>query len=409
MKLFEVDTLEEARAKLCAAAGPSFVTTETVPVPQALGRVLAEELRSGIDVPGFLRSTVDGYAVVARDTQGAGESIPVFLKTVGEVAMGRPATVTVESGTCAYVPTGGMLPPGADAMVMVEYCEPFGDDGVAVYSAVGTGRSTVARGEDIREGTVFLKKGTVIRPQEIGAMASAGVRQATVYRPLTVTILSTGDELADPAETLTPGKIYDINTYALEALAARRGFVVNGRQVVRDDAAALEDAMRQGMARSDIVVISGGSSQGKKDMTADIIDRLADCGVLTHGLAVKPGKPTILGYDKASRTMLAGLPGHPVAAMMVFELIVCRAVRELTGQALAIGVYAAMETNVGCDAGKSNCILIELLDGPDGYIARPIYGKSGLITTLSRAHGYTVTDRNKEGVRGGETVFVNLL
>ncbi len=229
MKLFEVDTLEEARAKLCAAAGPSFVTTETVPVPQALGRVLAEELRSGIDVPGFLRSTVDGYAVVARDTQGAGESIPVFLKTVGEVAMGRPATVTVESGTCAYVPTGGMLPPGADAMVMVEYCEPFGDDGVAVYSAVGTGRSTVARGEDIREGTVFLKKGTVIRPQEIGAMASAGVRQATVYRPLTVTILSTGDELADPAETLTPGKIYDINTYALEALAARRGFVVNGR------------------------------------------------------------------------------------------------------------------------------------------------------------------------------------
>ena len=409
MKLFQVDTLDEARARLCAAAGSYPAGTETIPVPQSLGRVLAEDLSAGVDVPGFLRSTVDGYAVLSRDTQGAGESIPVFLKPIGEVAMGENTELTIQSGECVYVPTGAMLPAGADAVVMVEYCEPFGSDGIAVYNAVSPGRHTVERGEDMRRGTVFLRRGIEIRPQEIGAMASAGVQQVCVYRPLTVTILSTGDELADPAEPLTPGKVYDINTYSLEALAARRGFRVNGRGVVRDDRSALEQALRDGMARSDVVVISGGSSQGKKDMTSAVIDELTDHGVLTHGLAVKPGKPTILGYDGASNTILAGLPGHPVAAMLVFELILCQVMRQLTGRGPALGVYASMETNVGCDAGKANCILVELLESADGYLARPIYGKSGLITTLSRAHGYTLTDQNKEGVRQGETVFVHLL
>jgi molybdopterin molybdotransferase len=407
MKMFHVDTPEEARGKLLKAM-EGRLRAEVLPVRRAVGRTLAEDVVSSLDVPGFARSTVDGYAVVAADTQGAGEAMPSFLEIVGEVRMGEGTELSLVSGQCAYVPTGAMLPAGADAVVMVEYCEPFDDRHVAVYDAVSHGRNTVVRGEDISAGAVFLRRGTVIGPRELGALAAAGVEAVKVYAPLRLAVLSTGDELVQPGSPLSDGQIYDINTPALTALAESRGFLVTSRTVLRDDADALRAAVRRAMEESDIVAVSGGSSQGKKDLTASIIDEVAVPGVFTHGLALKPGKPTILGYDARSGKILAGLPGHPVAAMMVFLLLIAGAADALMGRPEGFSIPAVMAVNVGCDAGKVNCIAVELMQTPRGTAAVPVYGKSGLITTLTRACGYILTDQNCEGLKEGETAQVRL-
>lgn len=408
MKLLVVDTLEAAREKMMKAMGSWQMESEKVWISEALGRVLAENVYSRNPVPDFRRSSVDGYAVRAKDTQGASESLPAFLEVVEEVFMGEEARSVIISGQCAYVPTGGMIPEGADAMVMVEYCESFDEDNIAVYDAVSPGRNMVGIGEDMQADTMLLSRGVVVRAQEIGALASAGIRIVSVYKEMRLTIISTGDELVDAENLPGKGQIYDINTCALKALAEKHGFKVVRTMVLRDDEALLKEAVRDAMQISDMVVVSGGSSQGKKDVTAKVIDELGTPGVFTHGLALKPGKPTIGGYDTESETMLIGLPGHPVAAMMVFELICVWVLEELTGKKKRKEIRASMETNVASAPGKATCQLVELLENEEGYVARPIFGKSGLITTLTRADGYTIIDVNKEGLKPGEVVKVQL-
>ena len=408
MKLLVVDTLETARAKMMKAIGNWTVESERVKISEAMGRVLSEDVLSRYPVPEFRRSSVDGYAVKAKDTQGATENLPVFLEVVEEVQMGQGAKSVIISGQCAYVATGGMIPEGADAMVMVEYCESFDEDNIAVYDAVSPGRNMVGIGEDMLADTILLSRGVVVRAQEIGALASAGIREVSVYKKMRLTVISTGDELVDASTTPELGQIYDINTYALVALAEKHGFSVVHSVVLKDEKQLLKETVREAMNFSDMVVVSGGSSQGKKDVTAKVMDELGTPGVFTHGLALKPGKPTIGGYDMESRTILIGLPGHPVAAMMVFELIGVWIVEELTGKKKRKEIRASMETNVASAPGKATCQLVELIEGEEGYLARPIFGKSGLITTLTRADGYTMIDVNKEGLKPGEVVKVQL-
>lgn len=408
MKLFDVDTIEQAKEKIKKSAEALFTKSEVVPVCEALGRVCAEDVYSRVNVPGFLRSTVDGYAVLAKDTQGAGESIPTFLKIVGEVPMGEAAVGKIVSGQCMYVPTGGMLPEGADAMVMVEFCESFGETDIAVYDAVSVGRNTIEKGEDTKENTVVLKKGTTLRAQDIGALSSVGVTEMRVYTKLRVFVISTGDEITAPGKELTPGKIYDINSYSISSSAIAHGFASAGYAVVKDDEKALYDTVCDAMTRCDIVCMSGGSSQGKKDMTESIINQVSTPGVYTHGLALKPGKPTILGYDEKSETLMCGLPGHPVAAMMVFELLVSDSADEVRGVRKPILIPAAFSTNAACDAGKANCFPVKLVDTEKGLAAQPQLGKSGLITTLTNADGYIVTGENLEGIKENQLVHVRL-
>ena len=408
MKLLVVDRLEAAREKMMKAIGDWTVESERVRISEAMGRVLSEDVLSRYPVPEFRRSSVDGYAVKAKDTQGATENLPVFLEVVEEVQMGQGAKSVIISGQCAYVATGGMIPEGADAMVMVEYCESFDEDNIAVYDAVSPGRNLVGIGEDMLADTIFLSRGVVVRAQEIGALASAGIRDVSVYKKMRLTVISTGDELVDASTTPELGQIYDINTYALVALAEKHGFSVVHSVVLKDEEQLLKETVREAMNFSDMVVVSGGSSQGKKDVTAKVMDELCTPGVFTHGLALKPGKPTIGGYDTESRTILIGLPGHPVAAMMVFELIGVWIVEELTGKKKRKEIRASMETNVASAPGKATCQLVELIEGEEGYLARPIFGKSGLITTLTRADGYTMIDVNKEGLKPGEVVKVQL-
>lgn len=408
MRLLKVDTLQEAREKLLKAAAGKPLKTEKVHFASSLGRILAGDMKSEENIPGFRRSTVDGYAVRATDTQGVTESIPVFLDVIEQVSMGAAPTKAVGPGQAIYVPTGGMVPEGADAMVMIEFCEKFDETSIAVYDSVSPGRNVVAIGEDIAKGSGFLSKGQIIRPQEVGTLASAGVFEPEVFVPWKVTVISTGDELVGGEAVPEKGQIRDINTYSVSAAAARLGFEVIGTEVLKDDEALIEATVKDAMAVSDLVVVSGGSSQGEKDHTADVMDRLSDGGVFTHGIALKPGKPTILGYDGAGDTILVGLPGHPAAAMMVFELMIGWLWRTLTGQKERPVVVAEITENVAAAGGRATCQLVELIDEEDTYKAVPIFGKSGLMTTLTRADGYVLIETNEEGLKEGQQVKVIL-
>lgn len=409
MKFLQVDTISQAREKLIREVGEDFVKTETVDIEKAYGRCLAEDIYADEPVPDFRRATVDGYAVRASDTQGAGESIPVFLSVVEEVAIGSPSKKTIKSGECAYVPTGGMIPDGADAMVMVEYTELFQETEAAVYTSVSSGSGVVQVGEDAEKGALLLKKGSIIGVSQTGVLASLGKKTVKVYVPWHITVISTGDELAEPGEEKGSCQVYDINTHALCALAEENGMVVEKAFVLKDEEEKIEQELRNALSYSDIVVISGGSSQGKKDMTARLIDKIAEPGVWTHGLAMKPGKPTIVGMDKKSGTLLLGLPGHPVAAIMVFKLLLVWLKQALFGEKELPGVPAVLESNIPGAAGRAICQTVKLKKEEDGYRAIPVFGKSGLMHTLIQSDGYVMVDAEQEGIRTGETVYVHLL
>lgn len=434
MKLLKVDTLEAALDKLEAAMvsggthgaggihgegtyGAGMLEAEWVPVLKAPGRIAAADVLCGEDIPGFDRSTMDGYAVVARDTQGAGESMPTFLDLAGEVEMGQSPKFELSSGQCAYVPTGGMLPQGADAVAMVEYCQPFGTDKVAVYSPLSPGHNMVHAGDDVRCGEVLVRRGRRIRPSDMGLLSAAGKTEIKVYKPWKIYIISTGDEIVPPQAMPLPGQVRDVNSAGLLGEALACGFNVAGLEVVWDSQEVLADKVRSAMKECDVVVISGGSSQGKKDATEAVIDSLTSSGAFTHGLAVKPGKPTIIGFDGPTECAVIGLPGHPVAALLLFRLIVGGIWKQLTGAAEAekeIAVDAVMASNIAASPGRKTFQLVTLdyehIDLETGLPqAVPVLGKSGLIRTMSAADGYVVMDVNDEGLCRGERVKVCML
>lgn len=409
MRFLQVDTISGARERLLQEVGDNFLKMETVKLSEAYGKCLAEDICAEENIPDFRRATVDGYAVKASDTQGAGESVPVFLSVVDEISIGKPALREIKNGECAYVPTGGMIPDGADAMVMVEYTELFDKRDAAVYSSVSAGNGVVQIGEDAKKGELLLSRGTVLHSAQTGVLASLGKHTVKVYAPWHITIISTGDELAEVGEEKGRCQVYDINTHALYALAKEQGMTVDKAFSVKDEDEKIEQALKDALLCSDIVVISGGSSQGKKDMTADIIDKIAEPGVWTHGLALKPGKPTIVGMDKPSGTLLIGLPGHPVAAIMVFQLLLVWLQKNLRGEKEAPGVPAVLSSNIPGAAGRAVCQTVKLEKEENGYRAIPVFGKSGLMHTLTQADGYVLVEADKEGICKGETVYVQLL
>ena len=409
MRFLQVDTISGARERLLQEVGDNFLKMETVKLSEAYGKCLAENIYAEENIPDFRRATVDGYAVKASDTQGAGESVPVFLSVVDEISIGKPALREIKNGECAYVPTGGMIPDGADAMVMVEYTELFDKRDAAVYSSVSAGNGVVQIGEDAKKGELLLSRGTVLHSAQTGVLASLGKHTVKVYAPWHITIISTGDELAEVGEEKGRCQVYDINTHALYALAKEQGMTVDKAFSVKDEDEKIEQALKDALLCSDIVVISGGSSQGKKDMTADIIDKIAEPGVWTHGLALKPGKPTIVGMDKPSGTLIIGLPGHPVAAIMVFQLLLVWLQKNLRGEKEAPGVPAVLSSNIPGAAGRAVCQTVKLEKEENGYRAIPVFGKSGLMHTLTQADGYVLVEADKEGICKGETVYVQLL
>lgn len=409
MHLLTVDTLEQAQNKIYAYMAKSPLKTEKIALTSAFQYILAEDIYAPFAVPHFRRSIVDGYAINSLDTVGIGESIPCFLKVLGAVEMGEENTFTIQRGECVYVPTGGMLPSGADAMVMLEYTEKFSENEIACYQNVKHNQYVVEIGEDIGEKSLVLKKGTVLRPHEIGVLASLGMGEVLVYTKPKVAIISLGDEIIQAGQALTLGKIYDINTYGLYAQAMKFGFSVQCCHHIKDDKQAIYEVLQNVVKHVDIICVSGGSSQGEKDFTANLLGEISTTGVLTHGIAVKPGKPTITAYNENSHCLLLGLPGHPVAAMLLFELLAVEVYKKIWNVPQSPHIIAKMACNFPSADGRLTCQLVELEWNGSFYLAKPIFGKSGVISSLAKAQGYILVDMNSEGVKKDEQVIVHLI
>ena len=409
MNLLNVDTISETRARLMAHCPLISPETETTGLLGAVGRILASDLHASENIPPRRRSIVDGYSVRSADLGAASDMLPTLLRVTGEVLLGADSSdLSVESGCCVYTPTGGEISRGADSVVMVEYCETFGEGMLAVSKSASPGENIVQPGEDIPDGDLVLKKGRVLRAQDIGIMAALGIIAVPVFIPWKITIISTGDELVAPDTVPGPGQIRDINSYTIAARSIREGLHISRMAAVKDDWDSLQDALERAKEDSDVIVMSGGSSKGKKDMSSSLIGAAADSGVLTHGVAARPGKPTITGFDRKSRTMFIGLPGHPAAALMIFEQTVIRIWQDMTGQAQERTVRARITANVQSAPGRRTYQLVSLTDKGDQIEAVPLFARSGMISPMSRADGYFEMSENQEGVRAGDLVNIRL-
>lgn len=392
--MLSVKTPEEVMALIKSEFVP-VAESQSVSLSCAMGRTLAEDIAAQEYVPDFNRSTVDGYALRAGDTFGCTDAIPAILPFQGEVLMGQDAGFVLQGGCCAAVPTGGAVPEGADSVVMVEYTEDYGDGTIGVMKSAAPGQNMIFRGDDVHPGKVILQKGRVLSSQDIGALAAIGRVQVPVVKKLTVGLLSTGDELVPPEVKPGPGQIRDVNSPMLEALLTGFGVKVISYGIVADDEALLGEAVEKAIAQCDAVLMSGGSSVGVKDAACRII--ASKGSLLLHGIAIKPGKPTILG--KTGNKPLVGLPGHPVAAYFITKLFVLPLLAQLMGRTeAAYTTTAKLTENISANHGRAqyHCCRLERRGGE--LYACPIRGKSGLITTLAGADGYFCIPRDCEGL-----------
>ena len=397
--MLTVKTPSEVFELVRSRFGPLEAPAELVSLNNAAGRVLSCDITAEEHVPGFDRSTVDGYAVIAHDTFGCSDAIPAVLTLSGEVLMGQPACAALTPGTCIAVSTGGDLPEGANAVVMLEHTEDYGDGLVGVTSPAAPGNNIIFKGDDVSPGQKILAAGTVLCPHDIGILAALGRIDVGVRKAPLVGIISTGDELVEPSAVPKRGQVRDANAPLLTAAVHAAGAEAQNFGIVRDDETALRETLLRAAGRCDIVLISGGSSAGMRDLTARVIESAGQ--MLMHGIAMKPGKPTILGSIDGKPVW--GLPGHPVAAYFVTELFVKPLIARLMGaQSKQFTATAHIGEAISSNHGRAEYIAVVL----DGNIARPIRAKSGLIASLSGADGYICVPRDCEGLPKGAAVTV---
>jgi molybdopterin molybdotransferase len=380
--------------------------TETVPLLRALRRVPAEPVTAPHPLPGFPRSTVDGYAVRAADTYGVSEGLPGYLTVSGSVRMGAAPQDAVRAGCAIAIPTGGVLPPGADAVVMIEYTAEVMPGTIEVVRPVALGEGVVRADEDARPGDEIIGRGRPLRPQDLGMLAAAGVTSVLVHKKPVVTIFSTGDEVV-PADTpeLKPGQVRDATAAALAALVADAGGEPVFGGIMPDDPGALETALRGALPSSDVLVISAGSSVGARDETADAVARLGPPGIWCHGLAIKPGKPTLLA--ECAGVPAIGLPGNPRSALVVFRLIgapVIRLVGGWTASPPEPSTRARLSRDLASATGRLDVVQVKVNDG----VAVPVFGLSALLSVLTAADGYIVIPDEATGLDAGSEVNVIL-
>ena len=414
-EFFNVLPPDDARSLLLRNVRP-LEEPELAPTVTALGRVLAAPAFAPHPLPAFRRSTMDGYAVRARDTHGASESLPAFLTVVGEVGMGHAATVTLAAGEAALVHTGGMIPDSADSVVQVEHTQMASNVAptsfpyeIEVLRAVAAGQNVIQIGEDVAAAAPVLPAGHRLRPQDLGGLLALGVTSIGVARRPRVAIVATGDEVVPPDVQPGPGQIRDINSYTVAGQVLNAGGIPQLRGIVRDDAQELRAAAEAALAESDMVVMSAGSSVSIRDMTVDVIDGLGAPGVLLHGVATRPGKPTIVGAVGGKPVL--GLPGNPVSAMIQFDMFGVPAIYHLQG---LVGppprnrVWARLGQNVPSESGREDYVPARLEETDTGLVAMPVFGKSNLIYTLVGADGLIKVPLNLGGLLAGELVEVVL-
>ena len=378
---------------------------EYVKLRAARGRVLAEDIRGKEYVPDFRRSTVDGFAVQAADTFGCSESIPAILSLAGAIQMGQGAQVAIGPGICAAVPTGGEVPDGGDAVVMLEYTEVYGDGTVGISKSVAPGENLVFRGDDLFPGKLVLPAGRRLTAPDVGALAAMGIWKVPVRPRPRVAILSTGDELVAVEERPGPGQIRDVNSALLSAAVEEFGGESFPLGIFRDNLSLLTGAVERASETYDAVVLSGGSSVGEKDIACRVVGELGE--LLFHGIAMKPGKPTFLGVVKGKP--LLGLPGHPAAAFFAAHLFLRPLLAALAGCELKTRqISARLTESVSANHGRAQYTAVRLREEGGTLLAEPIRGKSGLVTSLAGSDGYFCIERDCEGLAAGSTVKVTL-
>jgi molybdopterin molybdotransferase len=385
------------------------VPTETIATQLALNRVLAETPIARSPLPAFPRSTMDGYAVRASDTFGASEAIPAYLTVIGESPMGSAPTRSVQRGETMIIHTGGMLPDGADAVLMIECTQKTTDTEIEVMRAVAPGENVLQVGEDVRPGDPLLSIGHLLRPQDLGGLMALGLTQVIVAQRPRVGVLATGDEVIDPHAEPQPGQVRDVNTYSIGGIVERAGGVAQSGGIIRDNFEALYEAARNLLDRSDALVLSAGSSVSVRDMTSDVIAKLGNPGVLVHGVSIKPGKPTILAVCDGKPVF--GLPGNPVSAMVVGDLFITPTLWKLQGcgrPPLRQTVRARLSHNLASVPGRVDYIQVKLIERDGELWAEPVFGKSNLIYTLVKAEGMMIIPIEANGLAAGELVDVRL-
>jgi molybdopterin molybdotransferase len=408
----ELVTVEEALDLLLKHSpfkGPPEVIC---PIARAYGMIISRDIISPEDLPSFSRSTVDGFAVNSADTFGATEGLPSYLNITAEILMGGKPDFVLKKGACAKIATGGMLPEGADSVVMYEHTQLSDESMIEVLKPVSPAENVIQAGEDAGKGECILKKGRRLRPQDIGALAGLGITDIWVYEKPRVSIISTGDEIVPADKPVMPGQVRDINSYTLSGLISGAGGKPISKGIFSDRYEIIRDAVGNSLKDSDMVLISGGSSVGARDMTAGVINDLGAPGVLFHGVSLKPGKPMIGGVIDG--VPVFGLPGHPAAVNVCFEIFIRPVIKIQSGcvENSSFGekkiVNARMAKNVSSSPGREEHIGVALEERNSELWAMPLLGKSGLITTLTKADGTAVIALRKSGIQEGEFVEVRL-
>ncbi len=422
-EFLKLRTAEEAWAIFRANFVP-VIQAERCPVVDAFDRVLAQAIHAPHDLPTFVRSTVDGYAVCAADTHGASNGLPAYLDVIAEVPMGAQAECTLGPGQAALVHTGGNVPPGADAVVMLEQTHRAGEPlasvapsaqspawtpfAIEVYRPTASGENCIQIGEDVRAGELILAAGHTLRPQDIGGLLAVGVAQVQVARRPRVGIVSQGDEVVPPDQEPGPGQVRDINSYTLAGFVQRAGGLPLTYPIAPDQQEALDAAVRRAYEDADLVVVTAGSSVSYRDLTANAINQLGPPGVLVHGVAIRPGKPTILAMCNGKPVF--GLPGNPVSCINIFQRFVTPTIRLLLGapEEPASTIQARLARNIPAASGRADYVRVRLEQRGREPWAVPVFGKSNLIYTLVRSNGVVEVPLNSNGLPADSVVTVLL-
>ena len=383
-----------------------------IDIKNALHRILSKEVIVPANLPGFNRSIMDGYAIKAEDSFGASDSLPSYLKVIGEIQMGCRPEFKIGLGEIAKISTGGMLPEGANAVMMLEYTEQIDNTSIEVRKSVSPWENVVREDEDLKAGEIILKKGHKLRPQDIGALAGIGKANIEVYKKPKIAIISTGNEIIPIQNKPQIGQVRDINSYTLGTCVEEAQGIPIYKGIIRDENYLLERKIREAIDKDkvEVVIISGGSSVGSRDITLEVLDKLGKPGILVHGVSIKPGKPTIIAVT--NNIPIFGLPGHPVSAMIIFDLFIRPLINWLQGSDYDYDskkkIEATLISNVASDPGREEYIRVFLCKKGGKFYAEPILGKSGLISTMVRASGLIKIELNIEGLEKGSKVAVRL-
>jgi len=391
--------------------------SETVRLSRASGRTLAFDLIADHDWPLMDRSCMDGFAINARDVFGASETNPAYLDCTDTLSIDTIPKMNIAPGECIRISTGGLLPEGADAVVMVEHTQEVGESmnglgiTIEIRKSIAPGENVMQRGEDARTGQIALPAGTVIRPQEVGLSAALGFERLSLIQRPRVGILSTGDELIEVSQMPRPGKVRDVNSHTIATLVKQVNGIPTRYGIVKDDLESLNSALATAVAENDLILLSGGSSIGVRDLTVQTIEAMEDSALLAHGVALSPGKPTILG--RVGSKPVLGLPGQVTSALVVMHVLILPLIRHLQGDPAAFDETrrpthpAVLARNVPSKPGREDYIRIKI-EPRDGKLplAHPVLGKSGLLRTMIQADGLTAIPADSEGLYEGQTIDV---